>query len=229
MKASAEKVEVQITGKRHLVSALKPEQVETFLDLEGVTFGVHPLALSQDNIEIPLGLEVVRLTPSTVSVEMEQRVEKRVAVEPQLEGSPPAGYQIGKVSVTPESVKVSGALSIVRSTHSLVTEPIDLGEIEPTSGEMTVEVPLILSSASLRLLAGQSKEVRVGIELRQQKTTRDEPKTIENRYHLVRSGDTLWSISRGYNITIEELRRLNKLAPGAVIYPDQKLSLGTKQ
>jgi hypothetical protein len=160
---------------------------------------------------------------------MEQRVEKRVAVKPQLEGSLPAGYQIKKVTVKPESVKVSGALSIVRSTGSLFTAPIDLGEIDPESGEKTVEVPLVLSSASLRLLAGQSKEVRVGIELSSPKTTSDEPKTGETRYHLVRSGDTLWRISRRYGMTMEELRRLNKLAPGAVIYPDQKLSLGTSQ
>ena len=229
MKASAEKVEVQITGKQHLVSALKPQQVEAFLDLTGVTFGVHPLALNQDNIELPLGLEVVRLTPSTVTVEMEQRVEKRVAVKPQLEGTPPAGYQIGKISVTPESVMISGALSIVRSTSSLITEPVDLGEIKPKSGEETVEVPLVLSSASMRLLAGQSKEVRLGIELRPQKTTSDESKPAKSRYHLVRSGDTLWSISRRYGLTIEELRRLNKLEPGAVIYPDQKLLLNTDQ
>ncbi len=229
MKASAEKVEVQITGKRRLVSSLTPEQVQAFLDLKGITFGVHRLVLNQDNIELPLGLEVVRLTPSTVKVEMEQRVEKRVEVKPELVGSPPAGYQIDQVSVTPESVKVSGALSVVRATSSLSTEPIDQGVIEPMSGVKTVETSLVLSSASLRLLPGQSRQVRVSMELRPQKTASVEPKTTETRYHLVRSGETLWAISRRYGVTMEELRRLNQLKPGAVIYPDQKLSLGPKQ
>jgi uncharacterized protein (TIGR00159 family) len=229
MNASTEKVEVQITGRRRLVSGLQPEQVEAFLDLKGITFGVHPLVLNQESIELPLGLEVVRLTPPTVRVEMEQRVEKRVAVTPRLEGSPPAGYEIDKVKVRPESVKVSGALSILQATSSFFTEPIDLATIEPGSGEMTFEVPLVLSSASLRLLAGESKDVRVDVELRSHETDSDDQKEAKIRYHLVRSGDTLWGIGRRYGLTVEELRRLNELKPGAAIYPDQKLSLGPKR
>jgi uncharacterized protein (TIGR00159 family) len=229
MNASAEKVELQITGRRRLVSALEPEQVEAFLDLRGITFGVHRLVLNQDSIELPLGLEVVRLTPSTVRVEMEQRVEKQVAVKPKLVGSPPAGYQIDKVTVRPESVKVSGALSILQATSDLFTEPIDLETIVPESGEKSVTVPLVLSSASLRLLAGQGKEVRVSLELRPLQITSDTRETTETRYHLVRSGETLWGISRRYGVTVEELRRLNQLEPGAVIYPGQKISLGPEQ
>jgi LysM repeat protein len=42
-------------------------------------------------------------------------------------------------------------------------------------------------------------------------------------YHRVRVGETLYGISRRYGVTIEELRRLNKLSQEATIYPDQKL------
>ncbi len=229
MNASAEKVEVQITGRRRLVSGVQPEQVEAFLDLKGITFGDHQLVLNQDSIELPLGLEVVRLTPPAVRVAMEQRVEKRVAVKPTLEGSLPAGYQIDEVNVRPQSVKVSGALSILQATSSLFTEPIDLAKIEPASGGKTVEVPLVLSAASLRLLAGENRQVRVEVKLRSHKTDSDHQKEAKSRYHLVRSGDTLWGIGRRYGLTVEELRRLNQLEPGTAIYPDQKLSLGTKR
>jgi LysM repeat protein len=43
------------------------------------------------------------------------------------------------------------------------------------------------------------------------------------RYHRVRAGETLYGISLRYGVTIEELRRLNKLPKEATIYPDQKL------
>jgi LysM repeat protein len=42
----------------------------------------------------------------------------------------------------------------------------------------------------------------------------------------VRSGETLWGISRRYGLTVEELRNLNNLSPGVAIYPDQKLLVG---
>ena len=45
-------------------------------------------------------------------------------------------------------------------------------------------------------------------------------------YHRVSSSETLYGISRHYGLTVEDLRRLNKLLPKANIYPDQKLLIG---
>ena len=44
-------------------------------------------------------------------------------------------------------------------------------------------------------------------------------------YHQVRSGETLYSISRRYNLTVDSLRRLNGLSNQAAIYPGQKLKV----
>lgn len=42
-------------------------------------------------------------------------------------------------------------------------------------------------------------------------------------YHDVSPGDTLYGISRKYDITVDELRRLNNLSKGQSIQPGQKL------
>jgi LysM repeat protein len=42
-------------------------------------------------------------------------------------------------------------------------------------------------------------------------------------YHAVRAGETLFRISRQYNMTVDALRRLNKLTEKDVITPGQKL------
>jgi hypothetical protein len=52
------------------------------------------------------------------------------------------------------------------------------------------------------------------------KVTKVETKPL---YHQVISGETLYGISRHYGLTVEDLRRLNKLPPKGTIYPDQKL------
>ena len=44
--------------------------------------------------------------------------------------------------------------------------------------------------------------------------------------HTVQAGETLWSISLLYGVTLEELRAANGLA-GDVIYPGQELSIPT--
>jgi diadenylate cyclase len=226
MKTSAEKVEIQISGKRRLVSALEPEQVGAFIDLQGKTDGAYLAVLNQNSIELPLGLEVVRVTPAKIKVELEQRAEKKLAVKPQFIGASPSGYEIKKIRVQPNSVKVSGAVSVLHKTNNLSTEPIDFGRIEPKDEKHIVEVPLALPSSSLRLIPGESKKVRVSFELQARRGLWDNMEGSKKRYHTVRSGETLWGISRRYGLTVEELRSLNNFSPGGTIYPDQRLFVG---
>ena len=48
-------------------------------------------------------------------------------------------------------------------------------------------------------------------------------KTDKRRFHTVKPGETLYKIGSQYGLTVGKMRRLNKLADGAVIQPGQKL------
>lgn len=50
-------------------------------------------------------------------------------------------------------------------------------------------------------------------------------KIVRKRYHTVASGETLYSISQRYGLSIEKIRRLNKLTEASVIHPGQRLLL----
>lgn len=54
-------------------------------------------------------------------------------------------------------------------------------------------------------------------------TTTVSKKTDGKRFHTVKPGETLYKIGRQYGLTVEKMRRLNKLADGAIIHPGQKL------
>jgi len=49
------------------------------------------------------------------------------------------------------------------------------------------------------------------------------PKTEKARYHEVRQGDNLSVIAQEYGMTVQELCRLNKIAPQTIIRPGQML------
>jgi hypothetical protein len=49
------------------------------------------------------------------------------------------------------------------------------------------------------------------------------PKISQKQYHTVTSGETLFSISHRYGLSVEKIRHLNKLTKASVIYPGQKL------
>jgi hypothetical protein len=52
----------------------------------------------------------------------------------------------------------------------------------------------------------------------------DQKKTI-SKFHQVRAQETLWSISRQYGLTLDQLRSYNNIGPKATIQPGQRLKL----
>lgn len=46
-----------------------------------------------------------------------------------------------------------------------------------------------------------------------------------SKSHIVRSGESLWSIATEYGLTVEDLRRKNRLEVGAVLQPGQRLRI----
>ena len=58
------------------------------------------------------------------------------------------------------------------------------------------------------------------------KTAKVSKKTTGNRYHIVKSGESLYQIAPRYGLTVKKLRQLNKLGESDTIYPGQKLVVG---
>jgi len=48
-------------------------------------------------------------------------------------------------------------------------------------------------------------------------------KSSKKRYHMVKAGETLYSISYRYGLTVKKIQLQNKLFDRSVIYPGQKL------
>lgn len=51
-------------------------------------------------------------------------------------------------------------------------------------------------------------------------------KARAGKFHTVTAGDTLFNLSRRYNLSVEELRAINQLKKGAVLHVGQTLTVG---
>jgi len=54
-------------------------------------------------------------------------------------------------------------------------------------------------------------------------------KETKTKIHTVQKGETLYRISRQYNLSVDQLRRYNKMESNAAIYPGQKLNVSPPQ
>ncbi|MGA8181946.1 MAG: LysM domain-containing protein [Desulfobacterales bacterium] len=59
--------------------------------------------------------------------------------------------------------------------------------------------------------------------IRKEKPSKTSKNAARNRYHIVKSGETLYTIARRYGVTVKELQKINKLSGGGVIHTGQKL------
>ena len=84
------------------------------------------------------------------------------------------------------------------------------------------------SLASLRRSNSALKKQITAVNLKmgkQQKTGVPAPSKSKSRYHTVRRGDTLYSISKKYSVTIDDLLKRNKMKKGQELKIGQKVLL----
>ncbi len=121
MSVSAETVNVYVQGEREQVGNLKADELVAFASAENVMYASeYNLPLT---IECTTGKEfdVLKIEPSTVSVDFDKIVTKEVAVHPELSGiSSAEGYVMDeKIDVVPASVNITGPAEMVENISAV--------------------------------------------------------------------------------------------------------------
>lgn len=160
VKVSSDKVDVQISGNRRLINTLRSEQISAFVDLSNAQSGRNKIPLSKGNLYLPPGLEVVRLTPSTIFVSLEQRIEKILPVKVRVTGRPHPEYKVDKIAVDPKKIKVVAPYSVAKGVTVLFTEPVSIENIRQ---DTKVEVGIVFSPASIKPVSESDRKVLVRI------------------------------------------------------------------
>lgn len=157
-------VEVRLRGPSGALSRISAGDMAAVIDLQTARPGRRLFHLTQSNVSVPYGTEVVQVGPSTLTLEFEMTAVRTVPVEPDVEGRPANGYEVTKITSEPASVDVVGPATAVKRLQAAITEPVSVQDQNRTVREVvTIGVP----DASLRLKSAQSAVVIVTISPRQ--------------------------------------------------------------
>lgn len=161
VKKPPDRIDVVIRAPRGYIDQLTSSTVVAKLNLENASVVQEDYTLSESMISIPAGVraEVVKITPNTVSLQLEPTKEIMLEVEPVTTGKLREGLRIEKLEVNPAQVRVRGPKSKVRDDHKIRTTPIDISDLLRTT---EVEADLILPGPDLRF-ASPLRRVRVTI------------------------------------------------------------------
>jgi YbbR domain-containing protein len=157
-------VEVRLRGSSGALSRMAAGDMSAVIDLATARPGRRLFHITQNQVNVPYGINIVQVGPSTLTMEFELSAIRQVKVEPDIDGRPAAGYEITQITSVPSTVEVAGPESALKRLQSAITEPVSVTDQTRTVREVvTIGVP----DASLRLRAPQTAVVTVTISPRQ--------------------------------------------------------------
>jgi YbbR domain-containing protein len=133
--------EARVRGPSGALADLSPSDTAAVVDLRNARPGRRLYHLTPSTVKVPYGLDVVQVTPGTLSIEFENSAVRVVQVRPSIEGKPAAGYEVKSVTADPPTVEVIGPESALRGLDEAMTEPISVaGARRPVRETVTVGV-----------------------------------------------------------------------------------------
>jgi len=153
-------VEVRLRASPGIVHRLSTGDVSAQIDLAGVSEGEHIVHLTPQTIRVPFGVEVVKVTPSIVTLNFERTLQRSVPVRPRLLGRPAPGYEVAEITSDPAEVRIAGPKSRVQEIESAYTEPVS---VESAQASVSDSVTVGVDDPMLRLLGTNRARVTARI------------------------------------------------------------------
>jgi|GEM_PF-2563425 len=142
---TADSVSLRVRGSRGILATLSSSSIKAIINLEGVRAGTTTFRNLVDKVKLPNGVKVTAISPAELSVTVEPLVTKIVPVQLTTKGILKEGYEISRISVTPEFVEVRLAKSEADELEKVVTEPLDISGF---ASDINREVTLVLTGVA---------------------------------------------------------------------------------
>ncbi len=153
-------VEVRVRGSSGTLNRMGPGGLSLVLDLVAARTGRRLFHLTPGQVSTPYGLEVVQVSPSTVTIAFETTGIRVVRVQPEIDGTPAVGYEVVSIQSDPATAEVAGPESALKGLSEAITEPVS---IEGQSQTVREIVTIGVVNSSIRVRAPQTTTVTVTI------------------------------------------------------------------
>ena len=158
-----ETVDVRLRGSSGALSRLTAADMSAILDLSTARPGRRLFHITQNQVHVPYGIDIVQVGPSTLTMEFELSAIRRVKVEPDVDGRPADGFEVTSIKSDPAEVEVAGPETALKRLPAAITEPVSIANQTRTVREVvTIGVP----NSTLRLRTPQTAVVTVTISPR---------------------------------------------------------------
>jgi YbbR domain-containing protein len=153
-------VDLRVRGESGALSRLGAGDIVAVLDLRAARAGRRLYQMTPEHVRAPFGIQVVQVSPASVTLVFERSATRRVTVVPAVEGEPAPGFVVGKLTTSPPAVEIVGPESAIKAASEALTEPVS---VAGARSDVSASVMVGLQDPVLRLKAPRSAKVTVQI------------------------------------------------------------------
>jgi hypothetical protein len=154
-------VNVTLSGPRSIMQELRSRPLSLPVDLAGAK--PDTVVLNTDSLPLPLpgGVSLVRIQPASITLSIDEQVEKAISVAAETEGKVALGYVLEELVISPDKILVSGPRSLLERQQVLKTHLIKL---EGLTRSATIPVHLELSPDLTSLIGETTVAVKLTVK-----------------------------------------------------------------
>jgi hypothetical protein len=140
------KVYARISGPGTLVRRAAAQRMVQRVTLAGMGLGEHVFQIVPEDLRLPAGVSVIRVSPARFMITLAAKVSREVQVRPALKGELADGFEVFEINLKPQKVTVSGTQKDVDNVDWIWTIRMDVTGLKSSTS----------MRAGLRLPRGQS-------------------------------------------------------------------------
>jgi hypothetical protein len=122
MKMDIEKVDITLTGRVSLLKDIKESDVRVSLNTSNIQEGENIFNISKSNVQIPRGVQIGDIRPSSTKIDIDRIIEKKVKIVVKLDRRWMGEYEVK--SWFPDYVMVEGPKRIWEKKSFIETLPV---------------------------------------------------------------------------------------------------------
>lgn len=123
-------VVVQLLANTAQMRLLDDRKLHLSLDAGSSTDGDNTLPLDTDSLDLPRGVQVRKVTPSTVTFTLKKFTARLIPLTPVTTGQPGPFFRLKSITLQPSHVTVKGPEDLLKGINSLPTYPVDISGLK---------------------------------------------------------------------------------------------------
>lgn len=161
-----EKISVSLSGKRHALGSIRPNDIQATVDVQDLQEGVHSLPV---HFDIPNNVVInPDAATSSISIQVEKIINQSLPVRVDTTGEVGENYVVEKITANPNKIPCTGARSLIDRVQGLRAY-IDISDLQADSSIQAKVVPVDAEGEEVEGVYLSLSEVRISILVSKQK------------------------------------------------------------